>query len=49
MFYIKYLAMYKVHMHAGAIGKLLNGIFTGDNLLAKARVFSFCTFAQTIQ
>ena len=25
MFYIKYLTMYKVHMHAGAISKLLYG------------------------
>ena len=25
MFYIKYLTMYKVHMHAGAIRKLLFG------------------------
>ena len=37
MFYIKYLTMHKVHMHAGAIRQLLHGlcVCTGDNPLAK--------------
>ena len=38
MFYNKYLTMYKVHMHAGAIRKLL---CSGDNPLAKARVVDY--------
>ena len=39
MFYVKYLTMYKVHMHADAIRKLLYGLYvcTGDNPPAKAR------------
>ena len=51
MFYIKYLTMHKVHMHAGAIRKLLYGlcVCTGDNPLAKARVLSSLTYAQTMQ
>ena len=43
MVYIKYLTMYNVHLHAGAIRKLFYGIkhvYTGDNPLAKARGLS---------
>ena len=37
MFYIKYLTMYKVHVHAGVMRKLLYGlcVCTGDSPLAK--------------
>ena len=51
MFYIKRLSMYKVHMHAAALRKLLYGLYvcTGDNPLAKARGLSSRTYAQTIQ
>ena len=51
MFYIKYLTMYKVHMHAGAIRKLLYGCeyVRIDNPRAKARELSIRTYAQTIQ
>ena len=49
--YIKYLAMHKVKMHAGARIKLLYGLCncTGDNPLAKARGLSSRTDAQTLQ
>ena len=42
MFYIKYHAMNKVQMHAGAIRQLLYGscVRTGANPLAKARGLS---------
>ena len=45
MFYIKYLTICKVQMHAGAIRKLFCGlcICTGDNRLAKARGISYRT------
>ena len=46
MFYIKYLTMYKVHMHAGAIWLC---VCTGDNPLAKDRGLSSRKYAQTIQ
>ena len=50
MVYIKYLTMYKVHMHAGAIRHLLYGcVCTGDNPLPKAPVLSSHTYTQTIQ
>ena len=51
MFYVKYLIMHKVHMHAAAIRQLLYGlcVCTGDNPLAKAHGLSSCTYAQTIQ
>ena len=50
MFYIKYLTMHKVHMHAGAMRRLLYGCayVREDNPLAKARGLSFRTYAQTI-
>ena len=48
MFYIKYLTMHKVQMHAVAIRQLLYGLCTGDNPLAKARGLSSRTYAQTI-
>ena len=51
MFHIKYLTMDKIHMHAGAIRKLLYGlcVCTEDNPLAKAPGLSSHTYAQTIQ
>ena len=51
MFYIKYLTMHKVHMHAGAIRQLLYGLYvcTGDNPLAKARGLPSRTYVETIQ
>ena len=51
MLYIKYLAIHKVQMHAGARRKLLYGlcICTSDNPLAKARGLSSRTDAQTMQ
>ena len=51
MFNVKYLAIHKVQMHAGALSKLLYGFVfcTGDNLHAKARGLSTCTEAQTMQ
>ena len=44
MFYINYLTMHKMQMHADAIRKLLNGvcICTGDNLRALASGLSSC-------
>ena len=50
IFYIKYLIMHKVHMHAGAIRQFLwLFVCTGDNPLAKARGLPSRTYAQTIQ
>ena len=56
IFYIKYLTMYKVHMHAGVIRKLCVSyclcVCTGENQLAKARLstrLSSRTYVQTIQ
>ena len=53
MFYINYLTIYKVQMHANTctIIKLLFGLCVcmGDNPLAKARGLSSHTDAQTIQ
>ena len=51
MFYITYLTMYDVNIHAGAIRKLLYGCayVWEDNPLAKARGLSSHTYAQTIQ
>ena len=52
MFYIKFLAMYKVHMHAGPIRKLVIVwlyVCGKDNPLAKARGFSSHKYAQIIQ
>ena len=52
MFYIKYLTMQKVHMHACWCEKAVIVwlcVCTGDNPLAKARGLSSCTYAQTIQ
>ena len=51
MFYIKYLTMYKMHMHAGAIRQLLCGCayVQEDNPLAKARGLSSRTYSQTIE
>ena len=51
MFYIKYLRVYKVQMDAGAIRKLVYGIYVTmeDNPFAKARGLSYHTDAQTIQ
>ena len=51
MFYIKYLTMHKVHMHAGAIMQLLYGlgVCTEDNPLDKGRELSSRTYAQTVQ
>ena len=50
MFYIKYLTMHKVHMHAGAIRQLLYGCayVQEDNPLANACGLSSCIYAQTI-
>ena len=45
MFYIQYLTMYKVHMHAGAIKKTIVSIYS----LAKARGLSYRSDAQAIQ
>ena len=48
---VKYLAMYKVQKHAGAISKLLfyvGRIMVGNNPLVKARGLSSRTDAQTI-
>ena len=49
-FNTKYLVMYKVQMHTGAISKLEYGscVCTGDNQLADARGLSSRTDAQTI-
>ena len=49
-FNTKYLVMYKVQMHTGAISKLEYGscVCTGDNPLADARGLSSRTDAQTI-
>ena len=51
MFNIKYLAMDKVQMHAGAISKLLYGFASvwAINPLTKARGITSRTDAQTIQ
>ena len=51
MFFIGYLTIHKVHMHAGAISQLLYGLcaYTGDNPRAKARGLSSRTYAQTVQ
>ena len=51
MFYIKYLTLHEVHMHAGAIRQLLYGCayIREDNPLAKARGLSSRIYAQTIQ
>ena len=48
MFYIKYLVMLIVQMHAGAIRMFLYGLFvcTDDNPLAKASGLSPSTDAQ---
>ena len=45
MVFIKYITMYKVHMHAGAIRRLLYG---GDDPFAKTSGLSSHTYAQTI-
>ena len=49
-FYINYLAMHKVRMHAGAIRKLLYGLrfCVGNNPLATACGLSSLTYARTI-
>ena len=50
MFYIKYLAMYKVHIHTGAIRKLLNGcayVRELDNLQASAYILTKHTLTYT--
>ena len=51
MFYMKYLTMYEVHMHAEAIRTLLHGCayVREENPLTKARGLSSRTYAQTIQ
>ena len=50
-FYVKYPTMCKVHMHAGAIRKLVNGCAQVriKNPPPKAHGFSYRTYAQTIQ
>ena len=50
MFYIKYITMQKVHMHAGAIRQSLYGfsVCAVDNPLAKAHGLSSRTYAQAI-
>ena len=51
MFYIRYLTMHKVHMHAGAIRQLLYGCayVREDNPRTSGRGLSSRTHAQTIQ
>ena len=51
MLNVKYFAMHKVQIHAGAIRQLLYGfcVCTGDNPLAKARGLSSRTDTQIIQ
>ena len=51
MFYIKYLTIHEVHIHAVAKRQLLYGCayVREDNPLAKARGLSSRTYAQAIQ
>ena len=51
MFYIKYLTMYKVHMHAGAIRKLLYGcvyVRKSSNRYFTARVLTSLTLCYIV-
>ena len=51
MFYVNYLKIHKVHMHAGAIRQLLYDlcVYMGDNPLAKDRGLFSRKYALTIQ
>ena len=41
IFYINYLSMYKVHMHAGAIRKLLYGCAYGREIIHSLKLVDY--------